>query len=474
MFSSSKWQFWRGHRPSGPLSAEPSVIRPEIPKSEPKLIDPARAWQTVAVWRGWDKLESIIAKQTGKKIKVEVIDSDVTGIDPAVIREFPIAEFGPDEPIKARYEIARARREVEIDLENLILSFEGYVNNFPVDDQRLDLYDGLVASRWFLEVQKYPLQSGDFVAKTMGIAFRHISEDEIKVAREGVREALTNLGYPSTNLAEAFNNFRNDHLLNPVQIKEKMVTATRRRLPKLQEYLGFGNVLHTTFSRPGELIEEFYKPEVDYRMESRYQKGKQRLRVNTAKKFTEGDPEYFVTHELGGHGIDIEMLKIHIEQEKVIRELGIRTLHGPQVYAREGGAMALHHFLPADFFQITPEEGLIYHWRELFWLVLNNAHLKMFDSGTPEQKLQDAVRYAKDRMKILSREEIEGSLSIRLEEALERTHDYVYGVAMLDFQQIAQNLGNDENRRRFLQRYYGWPLIPAHVHQLAEEIKQAA
>lgn len=413
------------------------------------LHDMNRAKRIVADYRGWDALEKIFPEEK----RVEVIDSDISGIDKKHQRRF-----------KDRNEVFEALTEEQEPLRKQL-------DQVSIYDQRRTLYDNLEASRYFLEHLKFRLDLNDFIENTMGVRLMWFDEWEIRLRRGRLLGLLHMLGYKDRDLGQAYGEFRNDpdNHLPPDVLKERMSELAKTRIPRLRAYLGLPE-MGTAFDHPEQLIRFVHLPGVDYRMESYYRGGRQWLVINTARDFLRGEDEYFVDHEICAHALDHEVTRVKVGKREVIPEIALKTLHGPFGYASEGVAQTLPKFLPKGFLGRSRYGLLAYEMRELRELVLNNGHLMINEPGDRKRKMKEAVEYTRAELQIFSQDEIKRMLIIRSESPLERTYNYIYGVAILGFSSIAQKLKTLDKKKEFLTAYYGTPLTPDQVTFLVDQI----
>lgn len=410
------------------------------------LFDSARAQELIGLDRGW---EEVVEPRYGNR-RVQIIDSDFTGLDPNLINR----ELGD------RADVKRVK-------ERYISLLEG-VQGLDVMDQRRTLLANLRASDVFLATLDHPVDFEHYVRQTLGVPLEFFDEKkDIAEARRVLADNLNRARITGPNLQISFEDYRRNHL-SPEQVRNGMVNVIQKNLDNLLDYLGLADlnpVIHT----PLEIIEFFNDRTAPFRMEGYHRDGKSKLRVNTAYEYYPGDEEYFAHHEFFVHILDQLVGLSLIQRRQVIPELGIRTLHGPQVYANEGLACTLPYFLPVGFLGITPFGDISYSFRRLRDMVLNNAHI-IANAGPKDRTREEAFIYAKNELKgILRDNEIRRILESVVYDQIDRVASFAYGRGTNDYIDISDMLETDNKRRAFLLRNLGMPLTYQQVEQAALE-----
>lgn len=417
----------------------------------------------VGFYRGWDKYEKERNLKPGET-RAEVIDSDLTGLDA------PAWRF-------------RDRYEVSSTLERVNNAFNNYLNNLPENHilknnpEQAQLSKKILrASKSYLWALLAPPQErpelDNHIKNTMDVSLRWIDEDnEVTPRLERLEEILNSneLGFEGEDPAKAISLLLRRRSMRQTSekfsqgFKETINTTLGKfidhlELPELKELL----------ESPESYLKFIRDPQALYFINTHFPDGKPEMLINTVrlKRKIKGAEETIAYHELHAHMLDLLMRKIRIIRGEVFPFLGLKTLHGPQVYPSEGLGQALTRFEP-DYFPLSIYGELNHTRDEIRDIVLSNAHQIANQNGDVERNIKEAVNYAQSQARIFTKDELRELIKDGAYGTLERVHDYIYGVALVDFTHYAQALRAGDKQKRFLREFYGRPLDATSVRDLA-------
>jgi hypothetical protein len=395
-------------------------------QSMPARLPPDLDRELVAVYRGWDRLEREIHRES-------VLDFDLAG--PAEAR-----------PFSARDEVLEALRVLAHTLAGMRLP------GLELVEARLR-----ASQAYLLALAGDAPAFAPYVRDTMGIDPEVVSEDRLAQARERVREALAGFrDIPFTR--RGFNRFVAAFLIDSGQnLRGQFEFFAAKWLPVLAERIGAS-------IDPSSVAVEFAEEDAYWKnwiSGNAAEETPITLRINLHRRhlWYQGAVEGLVLHEYCGHAVQMALWRQAVRRGEMSGFLGVLTVHFPDQFLLEGLAESVAHVLPDERCTLERKTRIIRELHRYNLLVLNNVHL-IANEGSVER----ARVYAEDRLPFTPPDVIARELRDRTAHPVYRAYQYVYGPAKEAF---VEGLGAMPAPRRWaaLRRLYRTPMTPGQVRE---------
>jgi len=272
----------------------------------------------------------------------------------------------------------------------------------------------------------------------MGIRPCVIPEKFLQEQLEIINNAYENLGYSWTR--EGVQGYQQDHALRKDQINEQFHKDAQRLIPIVKNWLGVDIQIPYRMKFVDE--DAYWTNWV-----STDDTGSLLLQfnINERQKWVKGITEYQVLHELGTHAIQSALMKKAIGDGTLGPLLGLTSTFSFEQFQMEGMAETLFYFLPESPY--SSEYGLISQYYEnISFLTWNNAHV-MANNAKPTSEI---VAYVQSYLPHVTDDNIAKAIRERTQNPLDRTYQYIYGIATYYFMQIASLLQSPERKKDFM------------------------
>ncbi len=351
----------------------------------------------IALYRGWHELDG-------------VIDFDL------------IPERGETTPFKERSEV----------LSHLI-ELRGESELRPQREDEQFLKAKLQSSIWYLralmgEEIPFPL----YIINTLGLRPCFISEEVIQREKEKVRALLSEFGVPKKRTAKELSE---DLKLTREEAEKEAKRAQELYLPRVLALLDSEKA-----ALPYKL--SFAEKKAYWQAWSKTSEGEFELTLNfhPCQTWHKGDLEFLVLHEIGGHFLQMKMVKEAIEEGRINPALGLTTVHDPHTFVSEGIADAISYFLEI---QLSPYGALAREQRKLRNFLNNNAHIRANEGEDPEKLVRYLLQHP-----FLREEKIRLNLKNWVQDPLLRTYQYCYGISDY-FHTLWEEMLNPQQKRAY-------------------------
>ncbi len=310
-------------------------------------------------------------------------------------------------------------------------------NNFPVEAESEDkqfLKAKVQASIWYLKAlmgEEIPFSL--YIANTLGLRPCFISEEIIRRQKERVQALLSEFGVPDKRTAKQLSE---DLRLTREKAEEETKRAQELYLPRV-----FALLDKEETSLPYQLssVEEkaYWQAWTGTDPEGGL---KLTFNFHPCQTWHKGDPEFLVLHEIGGHFLQMTMVKEAIKQRIVNPALGLTTVHDPHSFVSEGIADTLSLFLniPLSRFGLLAREH-----RKLRNYLCNNAHIWVNEGEDPEELVPYLLQHP-----FLKEEKVRLNLRNWVQDPLLRVYQYSYGITDY-FHTLWASLLNPQQRRAY-------------------------
>lgn len=328
-------------------------------------------------------------------------------------------------------------------LEEALLDFIKYEKLFlERNDTNEYILKKVIATKYYLmSLLNYDISYEEYVKNTIGVNITTTSQNTIDDIVNEVKIKLEQLKirYTKKEIHEKFYSFS----MNRDDLKEYLTNELKRQKSIVESYL------ELEFNE--ECIIEFVDEEVPYGYYLNIgEEDKYILKVNINmdnSRFNKAILRYAIAHEIFGHAMQLSYWKKCI-REKTINEIcGCEEDYGPEIIQLEGVGESIVYFVFKDEMDLEMEVELLLD--KLHHLVQNNSYI-MFNYGYP---LEECVDYYCDNYILSDRESARKRILLSKEDPFYRANLYSYGISLLTFIKISEELDLNKRKEFFRQMY---------------------
>jgi hypothetical protein len=331
-------------------------------------------------------------------------------------------------------------------------------NNFR-DDSDDDVYirAKLEASSYYLRaLMGEQIAFEEYVEKTMGVKPTLFSDDEIKIIKDKIDAHFDNfnLRYEPSFL-DKYNELFSLQDLTSVQ--SQIDSNKEKWLSRLSQYVELVDMppLRVVYVSKDAFWHNWIQGNATDGI---------LLQINTNPRvtFQQGEPTLLALHEIFGHAVQMSIWLNRIRQGILSSEMGIVTVHTPEMFQTEGLAQALIDWLANE--NELPATAVLSRWMRTHRLmVYNNAHVRLAH-GEP---IVEVFSYVSTQLPFASETAILGELKDRGNDPLVRTYRYIYGMSEKFFSGLNLHLAPSK-KKEVLKKLYERPLLPSQIMHLVD------
>lgn len=379
----------------------------------------------VSAYRGWDALEKGY------------------GASGAYVIDFDLAREGAPASFEDRLQVLNR-------LEHILAT-----RVFLDTSDDVFLRGKLVASCYYLRAlmgQNIPFD--EYVLYTMGVDPVMVTEEEIESARSRA-EALVGRFGMQYNRSD-FGRYLSVLVEPDMDVIKAQVEANKEQwLHRLDEQIGLSSL-------PAVRLEYVSQDAFWHNWISGSATEGVRLQINTNPRvsYQKGEATLLALHEICGHAVQMSIWMKNIQEGRLLPELGIVTVHTPEMFQTEGLAQSLLDWI-ADESEL-PMEAVLTRWiRTHRLLVYNNAHIRLARG----ERVDSVFEYVFEQLPFASRVSIIGELRDRSRDPLYRAYRYIYGLSERFFTGARRNMP-PSRRVEVLKKVFERPLLPTQLSSL--------
>lgn len=351
-----------------------------------------------------------------------------------------------------------------------------------LSQQRMVL-GGLKATRRLIgEILGERVDYDQFLAEVLGVGYYDFDDELIQEARREPARSLALINkrdecYNEFDLERVVPDYRTGHRLGIPTLMEEVLKTAESTTGIMGEYVDLAS-LPAIFRSPREVIQFVYERETSRRMSAATENGKPIMKVNLARQITTGEGEL-----LGGchewiHILELGMLEEYIKREKVLPELGVLLSYEPQLIYGEGIAQTNRLFLSGISKAMSKHAHFAAEWRYVRDLALLKASYIIHRefAGQLLEGSRSALRYLEPRLRpFASRDYIQMEINSIARTIHGKSYGGpVYGASAFDLSGMAEVLGNDDNRGKFVTLTLGLPVMREQLWFITRELAAAS
>jgi hypothetical protein len=357
------------------------------------MIDQQTTEEMIDAFFGWDNLENKLKKPGEEKLEV---------IDFCLIPRRKGMKFTSREQV----------------LEKLTGLYERIE---PTTPEEKFVQAELKAATYLLRAligETFPFR--EYVEVIVGVTPQIIPEEVIQKQREMMEDRFKAVGYNPKK--QSLKQFLKTITFSEKEAKQKVMqeinSYKKTLIPRVQEILGFGDLKIDYKTRPVK-VKDYWRGWTSTKPDGSFLL---RLNFHPNIKWRKGDAERIVIHEVDGHFVQGENIKIAISNKEINPFNGITFVHAPRTWVTEGTANAISYLKEVE--ELLSPYALLARDRSTNGIYVgNNAHIMINEGyGTDE-----VLKYVLDRDPFAEKKATLEDLDRRKNNPARRGYQYSYG-----------------------------------------------
>ncbi len=223
------------------------------------------------------------------------------------------------------------------------------------------------------------------------------------------------------------------------KVMEEMNKYKETLIPRVQEILGFGDLEIEYETRPVK-VKDYWRAWTSTKPDGSFLL---RLNFHPNTKWRKGDAERIAIHEVDGHFVQGENIRIGISKGEISPFNGITFVQAPRTWVTEGTANAISYLKEVGEL-LFPYALLARDRATNGTYVAGNAHI-MINEGHDTNKV---LKYVLDRDPFAEKKSILEDLDRRKNNPARRGYQYSYG-SLYEHLKILEGLSH-ENQKKYL------------------------
>jgi hypothetical protein len=280
----------------------------------------------------------------------------------------------------------------------------------------------------------------EYVEAIVGVAPQLIPERVIQKQRKIMMDRFEAVGYnPKRSLKQFIKTITFSKKEAEQKVMEEINRYKKTLIPKVKEILGFGDLEIEYETRPVK-VKDYWRAWTSTKPDRSFLL---RLNFHPNIKWHKGDVETIAIHEVDGHFVQGENIRIAIENKEINPFNGITFVHAPRTWVTEGTANALAYLKEVE--ELLSPYALLARDRSTNRIYVgNNAHVMINEGhGTDE-----VLKYVLERDPFAERKPTLEDLDRRKNNPARRGYQYSYG-SLYEHLKILERL-SQENQKKYL------------------------
>lgn len=338
--------------------------------------------------------------------------------------------------------------------EEILNKLKQLLKNFSVKSEEDRFIEAkLIASIYLLRHKlEEKIDFFEYVKNTIGIKPKIIPESKIERLTKKIKNRLTKLGIKYTKKDIESHLYTKN--FSKKEFSDKLEKEKNILISKAEKYLNL---------KLKEKIKlEFVNEDKYWKYYLNIKKKGFALKINTNPdrvKHKKGSLKYAIMHELCGHALQLGSWKEQIKKGKINEVCGCEEDYGPEIFMLEGVGESIFYYAFEDDLDEYLELELMFD--ELEHIVQNNAYI-MVNTG---KSLSESTKYYTDRVIKSNRKSVMKTLKEVRDDSFMRAYRPVYGLSLLFFKKVSQEL-NKKQKNKFFRQLYLKPMTYNQIKKL--------